>query len=109
MHLALKGAGTVLASPEGEVWVNTSGNPGLATGGTGDVLAGAAGALLAQGLPIFDAIRAAVHLHGLAGDLCAEAIGRRGYLASDVAARLPAAREVLLTGRHPGRSAGERG
>ena len=109
LHLALKGAGTVLASPEGEVWVNTSGNPGLATGGTGDVLAGAAGALLAQGLPIYDAIRAAVHLHGLAGDLCAEAIGRRGYLASDVAARLPAAREVLLTGRHPGRSAGERG
>ncbi len=102
VHLALKGAGTVLASPEGDVWVNTTGNPGLATGGTGDVLAGAAGSLLAQGLPAGDALRAAVYLHGLAGDLAAKEIGERGMLASDVTARLPAARRLLMSEKETG-------
>ncbi|MFQ5914394.1 MAG: NAD(P)H-hydrate dehydratase [Nitrospinota bacterium] len=105
VHLALKGAGTVLASPEGDVWVNTTGNAGLATGGTGDVLAGAAGSLLAQGLSAGDALRAGVHLHGLAGDLAAQEVGRRGMVASDVSARLPAARELLAKGPETARGA----
>ena len=67
-EVALKGAGTVLASPDGSWRINPTGNPGLASGGTGDVLAGMAGALLAQGLPARDALAAAVFLHGAAAD-----------------------------------------
>ncbi len=99
VEVALKGAGTVLASPNGEVWINMSGNPALASGGTGDVLAGAAGSLLAQGLPPADALRAAVHLHGLAGDMAAMKMGGRGILASDVMRLLPEARERLIRSR----------
>ncbi|MBI2880577.1 MAG: NAD(P)H-hydrate dehydratase [Candidatus Tectomicrobia bacterium] len=108
VHLALKGAGTVLAFPEGDVWVNTTGNPGLATGGTGDILAGVVGSLLAQGLCARDALAAGVYLHGLAGDLTAEEVGGRGMSASDVMARLPAARRLLTGGRKSAPPAGER-
>lgn len=66
--LVLKGAGTVVTSPSEAIWVNATGNPGMASGGTGDVLSGMIGGLIAQGLEVFDAAKAAVFLHGLAGD-----------------------------------------
>ncbi len=82
--LLLKGAGTVVAAPEGLPAVVPTGNAGLATGGTGDVLAGLCGALLAGGLPAFDAGRAAAWVHGAAGDLVAARLGQRGLLAGDL-------------------------
>jgi hydroxyethylthiazole kinase-like uncharacterized protein yjeF len=94
--VALKGARTVVAGPDGEAAVNPTGNPGMASGGTGDVLTGVAGGLLAQGLRPVPALRAAVYLHGLAGDLAAEARGVAGLVAGDVADALPEAiRRVL--------------
>ena len=72
-HVALKGCGTVIAHPDGRWRINTSGNPGLASGGSGDVLSGMAGALLAQGWPAAAALCGAVHLHGAAADALADA------------------------------------
>jgi NAD(P)H-hydrate epimerase len=98
--VALKGARTVVADPDGRVTLNPTGNPGMATGGTGDVLAGVAGGLLAQGVRPAAALGAAVYLHGLAGDLGAETRGEAGLLAGDVADAIPAAiRRVLDAGR----------
>jgi len=93
--VVLKGAGTVVAAPDGAAWLNATGNPGLATAGSGDVLAGAIGTFLAQGLPPLEAALVAVSAHGLAGDLAARDIGRRGLLASDIAHRLPRALDSL--------------
>jgi len=90
----LKGARSVIASPEGEVWINPTGGPGLGTGGTGDVLAGLIGALLAQGLPALEAAKLGAFLHGLAGDLGPPA----GGLAGEVAGRIPAAWQSLVQG-----------
>jgi NAD(P)H-hydrate epimerase len=89
--VALKGARTVVASPDGRVTLNPTGNPGMATGGTGDVLTGVAGGLLAQGVAPPAALGAAVYLHGLAGDLAAETRGEAGLVAGDLADALPAA------------------
>jgi NAD(P)H-hydrate repair Nnr-like enzyme with NAD(P)H-hydrate dehydratase domain len=66
--VALKGCGTIVASPDGKWFINTSGNPGLATAGSGDVLTGLLTALLAQGWPPLEALLAAAHLHGRAAD-----------------------------------------
>lgn len=86
--LVLKGAATLVCDPGGSWGVNTTGNPGMAAGGMGDVLAGLLGGLLAQGLAPAAAARLGVYLHGLAADRLAE--GRRfGYLASEVADLLP--------------------
>jgi NAD(P)H-hydrate epimerase len=82
--VVLKGARTVVADPEGPPAVIPTGNPGLATGGTGDVLAGLCGALLAGGLPPGAAARAAAWVHGRAGDLAARRLGERGLLAGDL-------------------------
>ncbi|MDD5124977.1 NAD(P)H-hydrate dehydratase [Methylovulum sp.] len=79
----LKGAGTLIAS-EDDLAISTTGNPGMASGGMGDVLSGIIGALLAQGLPLKDAAQQGVFLHGLAADLAAEKEGERGLLASDL-------------------------
>lgn len=87
----LKGAPTVTASPTGIATVNPTGNPGMATAGMGDVLSGVAAALIAQGLAPYDAARAAVFVHGMAGDLCAQAIGPVGFGAGDVAEAVPRA------------------
>ncbi len=85
-EVVLKGAGSVCASPDGTWAVNATGNPALATGGTGDVLAGLIGAMLCQGLPAMEALRFAVCLHGAAADsLVARGIGPRGVTASEVA------------------------
>ena len=82
--VVLKGARTVIAAPDGEVAVATFENPALATGGTGDVLAGTIGALLAQGLTPYAAARLGVYLHGAAGDMGRERFGDAGLLASDL-------------------------
>ena len=74
---ALKGAGTVVVSPGGEWWINASGNPGLATAGTGDVLTGFVASLLAQGIDPGPALRCAVHLHGAAADVVVAGWGGR--------------------------------
>ena len=87
-HVVLKGAGTLVAAPGGAVCVNRTGNPGMATGGTGDVLAGAVAAWLAQLDDPAAACNVAVHLHGLAGDLAARHCGEVALTASDLAAAL---------------------
>lgn len=88
--VVLKGARTIVAYPDGEVYINTTGNPGLATGGTGDVLTGVIAGLIAQGLTTHAAAISGVHIHGLAGDIAA-ASGTIGLIASDVVAAMPAA------------------
>jgi len=98
----LKGAATVVAEPGGRLRVNPTGGPALATGGTGDVLAGAIGGLLAQGLDAFEAASVGAYVHGLAGDRLASARGAAGVLARDVACELPAAAASL---RDPARAA----
>jgi NAD(P)H-hydrate epimerase len=84
----LKGAGTVIASSDGPIWINTSGNPGMATGGMGDVLSGMIGAFLGQGLDPQEAACAAVYLHGAAGDRLLRRMGV-GYTASELADTVP--------------------
>lgn len=100
----LKGRRAITSSPQGTVWVNTTGNPGLATGGTGDVLTGVVGSLIAQGTDPVESTWAAAFLHGLAGDIAAGRVGRRPLAARDVPASLPNAlrqveRAVPLSGR----------
>lgn len=82
--LVLKGARSLIARHDGTVFVNTTGNPGMATGGTGDVLSGLCGALIAQGLSTEDAALVGVWVHGLAGDVAKERHGEMGLVASDV-------------------------
>lgn len=96
--LVLKGHETVTATPEGGVFVNTTGNPGMATGGSGDVLAGMILALLGQGLAPADAARAAVWLHGRAGDLAAADKGEYGMLPSDLIEQVPYAMRRVKSG-----------
>ena len=93
--VVLKGARTVIAAPDGRIAVSPFENPALATGGTGDVLAGAIGALLAQGLDTFDAARLGVYLHGLAAEAVSERLGDSGLLASDLPEAMPMARRRL--------------
>ncbi|HEX6677044.1 MAG TPA: NAD(P)H-hydrate dehydratase, partial [Actinomycetes bacterium] len=93
----LKGNHTVVAEPDGRLAVNPTGVPALASGGTGDVLTGLAGALLAQGLSGFDAARLGAWVHGRAGALAAAALGPVSVAAGDVAAHLPAAFVELLS------------
>jgi NAD(P)H-hydrate epimerase len=93
--VVLKGARTVVAGPDGSVGIAPFENPAMASGGTGDVLAGTIGALLAQGLGPFDAARLGVYLHGLAGELVSERIGDAGMLAGDLPEALPIGRKRL--------------
>lgn len=87
----LKGSGTIIASPNGQALLNTTGNSGMATGGSGDVLAGMTAGLLAQGKSAFDCAAAAVYLHGLAGDFAAEKLGKISMLPSDIIEFIPKA------------------
>lgn len=96
--LLLKGARTVVASPDGRVRINSSGNDGLASGGSGDVLTGVIGALLAQGLEPFTAAALAAWLHGRAAELVANGQGVAGMAASDLLCQLPVARRELSEG-----------
>jgi NAD(P)H-hydrate epimerase len=93
--VVLKGARTVIAAPDGAISVARFTNPAMATGGTGDVLSGTIGSLLAQGLPPFDAARLGVQLHGLAGDAIRERLGDAGLLASDLPIEIAFARRRL--------------
>jgi NAD(P)H-hydrate epimerase len=95
VHVALKGATTVVAAPDGRVFLNPTGNPGMASGGTGDVLTGITGALLARGIAPPQAVWAAVYLHGLAGDLAAARLGEESLIASDLIESLPDAFAAL--------------
>ena len=96
--VALKGARTIVASPDGGLLESTVANPSLATAGSGDVLAGAIGAYLAAGLRPLDAAACGVGIHGAAGMLAGQRIGEAGTLATDIAALLPEARRIV-TGR----------
>jgi NAD(P)H-hydrate epimerase len=82
--IILKGAHTAVAGPDGPVWFNTTGNPGMAKGGSGDVLTGIITSLMARGLEPFTAARLAVYLHGLAGDLAAAETGMEAMTAGDI-------------------------
>ena len=93
--VVLKGHQTLVADPEGHVYVNPTGNPGMATGGMGDVLAGMIGALLARGLDPVDAACLGCYLHGFAGDLLKDEMGDTGLAAMDLAERIPAAIQRL--------------
>ena len=99
--VVLKGHRTLIASPSGDVWVNSTGNPGMATGGTGDVLTGMVAGLIAQHPQhVLEATALAVYLHGLAGDLAAEELGEESVVASDLINYLPAAfARIRETGR----------
>lgn len=94
-HIVLKGAYTAVVSPTGRCWFNTTGNPGMATGGSGDVLTGVLLALLAQGYDAGTAARLGVYVHGLAGDIAARKQGRTGMTAGDIATCLPLAWKLL--------------
>ncbi|MDD5706130.1 MAG: NAD(P)H-hydrate dehydratase [Kiritimatiellae bacterium] len=93
--IVLKGAGTLVCAPGGRPELNLTGNPGMATGGTGDVLAGVIGSLWGQGLSAWDAARLGVYLHATAGDLAAWELGESALIARDIAARLGDAAATL--------------
>lgn len=87
----LKGAPSVIAAPSGQAWINPTGNEGMATAGSGDVLTGLIGGFLAQGMLDIDAAVLACYAHGLAGDLAKEALGSRGMIAGDILRMAPMA------------------
>jgi ADP-dependent NAD(P)H-hydrate dehydratase / NAD(P)H-hydrate epimerase len=90
--VVLKGHRTLVVQPDGEAWVNTTGNPGMSTGGTGDILTGMVAAMIAQNPKnVTLAVCAAVHLHGLAGDLMLENVGEHSMIATDLLRGVPEA------------------
>jgi NAD(P)H-hydrate epimerase len=91
VHVVLKGARSVIGTPDGRIFVNPTGNPGMASGGTGDVLTGVLGAFLARGLDPEAALLSSVYLHGSAGDVAAERVGEESLVARDVVAAIPEA------------------
>lgn len=93
--LVLKGSPTLVAGPDGDCWLNPTGNDGMATGGSGDVLSGIIGTFLAQEMRPIDAAVCGVYVHGLAGDLAAETLTPRAMIAGDMIEYLPQVFEVL--------------
>ncbi len=91
----LKGSMTVVAEPRGTAWINPTGNPGMASAGMGDALTGVIASFIAQGMDALTAARAAVYLHGLAGDMAAAELGQESVIATDVIARIGRAIEEL--------------
>jgi len=90
--VVLKGHRTLVAHPDGTVWVNTTGNPGMATGGTGDILTGMVAGMMAQHpIKIMESVIAAVYVHGLAGDIAREVMGEQSLVATDLVKTLPQA------------------
>ncbi|MGD9162934.1 MAG: NAD(P)H-hydrate dehydratase [Desulfobacteraceae bacterium] len=100
-HLVLKGAGTIVADPKGVLHINPTGNPALATGGTGDVLTGIISGLLARGLSEIKASTAGVYLHGLAADYFTEQNGESGLIATDLLDIIPFLIDSLNRGEYP--------
>ena len=96
-HVVLKGARTVVAAPDGRISINPTGNPAMATGGTGDVLTGIVAGLLAQGYHPWDACRLGVFLHGHAADLLLEETGAAGFTATDISDKIPASVSSVLS------------
>ena len=94
--LVFKGAPTVTGTPNGNVWINSTGNPGMATGGMGDLLTGIIAGLMAQGVSSERAAALGVYVHGLAGDITSEKLGRHGLIASDVLKTVPEAISSLI-------------
>jgi ADP-dependent NAD(P)H-hydrate dehydratase / NAD(P)H-hydrate epimerase len=102
--LVLKGFRTLIAGSDGTVWVNATGNPGMAKGGTGDVLTGLVAGFLAQfrDRPLLEVVPAAVYIHGLAGDLAAGSLGEMSMLAGDLLEAIPRALRSVAAGRARG-------
>ncbi len=100
VHLVLKGARTVIAHPDGGVFVNPTGNAGMASGGMGDVLTGIIAGLVAQGLNPEAATCAGVYLHGAAADCLADKMGPFGYLAGDVMNAIPGEIKKIMSGKN---------
>ncbi len=93
--LVLKSNKTIVINPKGEIYINKTGNPGMSTAGSGDVLAGIIGGLLGQGLSGFEAAKFGVYLHGLAGDAAARKLTQAGMLASDIIENIPSALKLI--------------
>lgn len=102
VYIVLKGAHTCITSPEGNCYFNSTGNPGMATGGTGDVLTGILTGLLAQGYSSLDTAILGVYLHGLAGDLAAEEVGQEALIAGDLITYLGKAFKKVEDGKSGG-------
>jgi len=98
VHLVLKGARTVIAHPDGHVHINPTGNPGMASGGMGDVLTGLISGFISQGYSPEEAAQIGVFLHGAAADGVSESMGAFGYTASDVMRQIPTTIKNLMTG-----------
>ncbi len=96
--IILKGAHTAIALPDGSVWFNTTGNPGMASAGTGDVLTGIIAGLLAQRFPAVEAAMLGVYIHGLAGDIAADQTGYEALIAGDIVGSIGAAYRFLHEG-----------
>ncbi len=90
VYLVLKGHRTLIATPKGEVFINPTGNPGMASGGTGDVLTGMIGGLICQGVDVLQSLQISVYLHGLAGDRMAQEMGEKSLVATDIIKKIPA-------------------
>jgi NAD(P)H-hydrate epimerase len=97
--LVLKGSRTLVADHWGNVFINPTGNPGMASGGMGDVLTGMIAGFLAQGIPPLEAAKMGVYLHGLAGDYAAFLLGERGMAAGDVIDQVPCVLRGLASGK----------
>jgi NAD(P)H-hydrate epimerase len=95
VYLILKGYRTLICTPDGRTYINPTGNPGMATGGSGDVLSGILAGLLMQEKDALGAALAGVYLHGLSGDLAAEKLGERALVAGDLIRFLPAALKAM--------------
>ena len=94
-HIILKGGPTTIASPDGRVYINSTGNAGMATAGSGDVLTGIIAGLLGQGMPAGTAAVAGVYIHGMAGDMAAAELGQLGTIAGDILNKTPLALKLL--------------
>jgi NAD(P)H-hydrate epimerase len=101
VHVVLKGAATVIAHPDGSAYINPTGNPGMASGGMGDVLTGVLAGFITQGLTPKAATHAAVYLHGAAADTLAQTVGPIGYLAGEVMNTIPREIKKLLKNKIP--------
>lgn len=95
VYVVLKGNETVIAAPDGRVNINPTGNAGMATGGSGDVLSGIMAALLAYNIDVFGTVSAAVYIHGAAGDVAAEKLSQTSMLPSDIIKELPCVFKTL--------------